>query len=115
MMASHIELYDPQQRDEQEVEGDEEAEGPPHVRDALLLPGFVRLHPGVDGRGGVGEPHPSAGQPRVGVAAASAVHPHPNPPLRAPPTGRQKVESEEAGHGSRRPRRFRGCGLALQT
>lgn len=29
--AIHIELYDPEQSDEQEVKGDEEAEGPPHV------------------------------------------------------------------------------------
>lgn len=59
---SYIELYDPEQGDEQEVKGDEEAEGPPHVRDALLLTGFVRLHPCTDGRG-VDKPHPSAGQP----------------------------------------------------
>lgn len=59
---SYIELYDPEQGDEQEVEGDEEAEGPPHVRDALLLHGFVRLHPCGDGRCVDGPPH-HAGQP----------------------------------------------------
>lgn len=59
---SYIELYDPEQGDEQEVKGDEEAEGPPHVRDALLLPGFVRLHPGADGRGVDGH-QPPGGQP----------------------------------------------------
>lgn len=60
--VSYIELYDPEQGDEQEVKGDKEAEGPPHVRDALLLPGFVRLHPRADGRGADG-PRPPAGQP----------------------------------------------------
>lgn len=29
--TSYVELYDPEQGDEQEVKGDEEAEGPPHV------------------------------------------------------------------------------------
>lgn len=104
---SYIELYDPEQGDEQEVEGDEEAEGPPHVRDALLLAGIVRLHPRTDGLG-VDWHHPSARQPRIGAATASAVH-HPGHAHRAgpaPPTGQQKVDSqvetEEAGHRSRK-------------
>lgn len=29
--TSYVELYDPEHGDEQEVKGDEEAEGPPHV------------------------------------------------------------------------------------
>lgn len=29
--TSYIELYDPEHGDEQEVEGHEEAEGPPHI------------------------------------------------------------------------------------
>lgn len=82
---SYIELYDPEQGDEQEVEGDEEAEGPPHVRDALLLAGVVRLHPRIDGRG-VDWRHRSAGQPWIGAATASAVHPPwPRPLSRASP------------------------------
>lgn len=79
---SYIELYDPEQSDEQEVKGDEEAEGPPHVRDALLLSGFVRLHPHGDRRG-VDRPEPP-GQPRVDAAAAHALHRRPRSPP-APP------------------------------
>lgn len=60
--TSYVELYDPEQGDEQEVKRDEEAEGPPHVGDALLLPGFVRLHPRTDGRGADGS-HRSTNQP----------------------------------------------------
>ena len=71
----YIELYDPEQGDEQEVKGDEQAEGPPHVRDALFLRGFIRLHPRRHGRSADG-PHAPAGQPRI-HAAASAVHPWP--------------------------------------
>ena len=105
--VSYIELNDPQQGDEQEVEGDEEAEGPPHVGDALLLPGFVR--PRTDGRC-VDIPHPPGGQPRISAAAASAVHRRPRPPGRAgppphSPVNAQKLhlDSEEAGHRSRKP------------
>ena len=36
---THIELNDPQEGDEEEVEGNEETECPPHVRDDLSLPG----------------------------------------------------------------------------
>lgn len=71
---SYIELYDPEQRDEQKVKGDEEAEGPPHVGDALLLAGFVRADARSHGRT-VDRPRPPAVQPRFCAAAASAVHP----------------------------------------
>lgn len=81
---SYIELNDPEQGDEQEVEGDEEAEGPPHIRDALLLPGFVRLPPGRD-RPGVDGAHRSGVQPRLQAAAAAAVHRWPHPLGRAGP------------------------------
>lgn len=64
---SHIELYDPEQGDEQQVKGDEEAEGPPHVRDALVLAGLIRADPRQQGR---------AGQPRVYAAAATAAVHH---------------------------------------
>lgn len=73
--ASYIELYDPEHGDEQEVKGHKEAEGPPHVRDALFLPGFIRFHPGVDG-GSVEGPQPSARQPGLGAAAAAALARH---------------------------------------
>lgn len=63
--VSYIELYDPEQGDEQQVKGDKEAESPPHVWDALILTGFVRANPCQQGR---------AGQPRVYTAAAAAVH-----------------------------------------
>ena len=70
---SHIELYDPEQGDEEQVKGHEEAEGPPHSRDARLLPGLVRLQPGVQ------RPHPPAVQPRISTAAAPAIHVWPRP------------------------------------
>lgn len=71
--VSYIEFYDPEQGDEQQVKGDKEAEGPPHVRDALLLASLVRADPGQQGRAGHGARAP-AGQPRVDAAAAAAVH-----------------------------------------
>lgn len=92
---SYIELYDPEQRDEQEVKGDEEAEGPPHVGDALLLAGFVWADALSHGRT-VDRPRPPAGQPRFCAAAASAVHPGVGPAhWRA--QGRTLVESQVGG------------------
>lgn len=48
---THIELYDPEQGDEEEVESDEEAEGPPDVGDGLLLASLVGLDSGREGAG----------------------------------------------------------------
>lgn len=68
--GAHIQLNDPQQRDKEQVKGDEEAEGPPHVRDTFLLPKLVRLHVGwVDGA------HAFAGRgPGINAAAVLALH-----------------------------------------
>lgn len=66
--TSYVELDDPEQADEQEVKGDEEAERPPHVWDALLLRSFVRLHPDRDGYG-VDGVDPPAGETRIHAAA----------------------------------------------
>lgn len=53
---TYIEFYDPEHGDEQEVKGDKEAEGPPHIRDAFLLSDVVRLQSHGNGRG-VDRPH----------------------------------------------------------
>lgn len=87
--AVYVELYDPEQGDEEEVEGDEEAEGPPHVGDALLLSGLEGLHAG-GGRGAVDGVAPPC------AAAAPAVHHR-----------LEEEEEEEEGH-PRRKRRVSG-------
>lgn len=71
--AINIELYNPEQGDEEEVEGDEEAKGSPDVGDALLLAGLVGLDSGREGAG-VDGGLASEGSPRVQAAAQDAVH-----------------------------------------
>lgn len=74
LLRTYIEFYDPEHGDEQEVKGDKEAEGPPHVRDAFLLSGFVRLHPHRHGCGVDRPREPPDRQLRIAAVAALAVH-----------------------------------------
>lgn len=67
-MQTYVELNNPEQSDEEKVEGHKQAEGPSEVRDALLFHAFV----GVDAsrhRGGVDGAHTSRCSSRVHAAA----------------------------------------------